>query len=102
MSGHEPDDDGEIAPPTPPTGNPQEVLDLLAEGVPMALIADLIDPAGPPSPVILEEEGGPSEAWWSPEYRPDDGENRGADAPGEGADDVEARADDADPDRRDA
>ena len=102
MSGLEPEDDGETSAPTPPTGNPQEVLDLLAEGVPMAPIADLVDPAGPPSPVILEEEGEPAEAWWSPEYRPDDGENPGADAPGERAGDPEARERDPDPDGRDA
>lgn len=55
-------------PPAP--GDPDVVLDLLAEGVPMALIADLADPAGPPSPVILEEEGMPDEAWWVPEREP--------------------------------
>ncbi len=73
MAAQEPGGNGEDkSPPTPPTGTAQEVLDLLAEGVPMALIADLIDPAGPPSPVILEEEGAPDEAWWVPDYPPAD------------------------------
>ncbi|NLF04098.1 MAG: hypothetical protein GX593_03695 [Actinomycetales bacterium] len=67
---HGHDDCDEPKPSTPPTGSAREVLDLLAEGVPMALIADLADPAGPPSPVILEEEGSPDEAWWVPDYVP--------------------------------
>lgn len=47
-----------------------EVLELLAEGVPMTLVADLLDPAGPPSPVILEEEGLPEEHWWEQDFKP--------------------------------
>jgi len=91
MAGQGPGGNGEdTSPPTPPTGTAQEVLDLLAEGVPMALIADLIDPAGPPSPVYLEEEGAPAEAWWEPDFRP------------EGADgESEAVADDGGPRDRD-
>jgi len=83
MAGQEAGGDGEDeSPPTPPTGTAQEVLDLLAEGVPMALIADLIDPAGPPSPVYLEEEGAPAEAWWEPDFRAEraeGGDEAGAD-----------------------
>jgi len=55
---------GTVRPSPVPTGDAEEVLELLAEGVPMALLADLADPAGPPSPVILEEEGLPTEPWW--------------------------------------
>lgn len=55
----------------------QTVLDLLAEGVPMALVADLVDPAGPASPVILEEEGLPEQAWWERDLEAP-GEDEGA------------------------
>ena len=55
----------------------QTVLDLLAEGVPMALVADLVDPAGPASPVILEEEGLPEQAWWERDFEAP-GEDEGA------------------------
>lgn len=50
-----------------PTGAADEVLELLAHGVPMTLLADLSEASGPPSPVILEEEGLPAEAWWEPQ-----------------------------------
>ena len=36
-----------------------EMMDLLHEHVPLALLADLADPAGPASPEILQEEGLP-------------------------------------------
>jgi len=55
----------------------QTVLDLLAEGVPMALVADLVDPTGPASPVILEEEGLPEQAWWERDFEAP-GEDEGA------------------------
>lgn len=71
MSTTDPQDDTK-SPAPPPTGSAREVLDLLAQGVPMALLADLADPAGPASPVILEEEGAPDEAWWVPDYPPAD------------------------------
>ena len=44
-----------------------EVMNLLHEGVPLALLADLVSPDGPASPAILEDEGLPDVAWWSAE-----------------------------------
>ena len=41
-----------------------EVMRLLTEGVPLALLADLVNPDGPASPAILEDEGLPDVAWW--------------------------------------
>jgi len=41
-----------------------EMMSLLEEGVPLALIADLAAPGGPSSPDILEDEGLPDVAWW--------------------------------------
>lgn len=41
-----------------------EIMELLHEHVPLTLLADLADPAGPASPEILEEEGLPDVAWW--------------------------------------
>ena len=76
-----PSESAEPASELPTDPSAQEVLDLLAEGVPMALVADLIDPAGPPSPVILEEEGLPDEAWWAPDFTPRPADD---DAPGDG------------------
>ena len=43
-----------------------EVMSLLTEGVPLALLADLANPDGPASPDILEDEGLPEVAWWEP------------------------------------
>lgn len=42
----------------------EEVMGLLAEHVPLALLADLASPDGPISQAILEEEGLPEDAWW--------------------------------------
>ena len=42
----------------------QEVMSLLSEHVPLALLADLAIPEGPASPEILSEEGLPEVAWW--------------------------------------
>ncbi|WP_225753997.1 hypothetical protein [Actinotalea sp. Marseille-Q4924] len=42
----------------------QEVMSLLSEHVPLALLADLAIPEGPASPEILSEEGLPDVAWW--------------------------------------
>jgi hypothetical protein len=42
----------------------QEVMSLLSEHVPLALLADLAIPEGPASPDILTEEGLPEVAWW--------------------------------------
>lgn len=47
-----------------------EIMDLLHEHVPLTLLADLTDPAGPASPDILEEEGLPDVAWWEGGERP--------------------------------
>jgi len=41
-----------------------EVMSLLSEHVPLALLADLVLPDGPASPEILTEEGLPEVAWW--------------------------------------
>ena len=40
-----------------------EMMHLLHEGVPLALIADLATPGGPDSPEILAEEGLPDVDW---------------------------------------
>lgn len=42
----------------------QEVMSLLSEHVPLALLADLAIPEGPASPQILSDEGLPEVAWW--------------------------------------
>lgn len=42
----------------------QEVMSLLSEHVPLALLADLAIPEGPLSPQILSDEGLPEVAWW--------------------------------------
>lgn len=41
-----------------------DVMALLGEHVPLALLADLAEPSGPVSPAILEDEGLPDVAWW--------------------------------------
>ena len=45
----------------------QEVMNLLSQHVPLALLADLAVPTGPASPQILEDEGLPEVAWWEDE-----------------------------------
>lgn len=62
-----------------------EMMSLLEEGVPLALIADLASPGGPSSPDILEDEGLPDVAWWGDDER-------------EPADDLPAGEDHLDPD----
>jgi hypothetical protein len=47
-----------------PTDSSETVMQLLAEHVPLALLADLATPDGPVSQVILETEGLPGDAWW--------------------------------------
>ncbi|MHB1489727.1 hypothetical protein GALL_419560 [mine drainage metagenome] len=42
----------------------ETVMGLLAEHVPLALLADLAAPDGPVSQEILESEGLPADAWW--------------------------------------
>ncbi|MBO1751673.1 hypothetical protein J4G33_07640 [Actinotalea sp. BY-33] len=56
----------------------QEVMSLLSQHVPLALLADLAVPSGPASPQILEDEGLPDVAWWEGED-----ESREAEKPGE-------------------
>ena len=41
-----------------------DVMDLLHEHVPLALLCDLSAPEGPHSAEILAEEGQPAQAWW--------------------------------------
>ncbi len=41
-----------------------EVMDLLQEHVPLALLCDLSEPEGPHSAEILAEEGQPTDSWW--------------------------------------
>ncbi|GEN79449.1 hypothetical protein [Actinotalea fermentans] len=43
-----------------------DVMRLLSEHVPLTLLADLAQPTGPDSPDILEHEGLPDVAWWTP------------------------------------
>lgn len=60
---------GDVPATTPSTGahDPGSVMDLLAEHVPLALLADLAAPDGPVSQEILETEGLPDDAWWETE-----------------------------------
>jgi hypothetical protein len=51
-----------------------EVMRLLGEGVPLALLADLAAPGGPSSPDILEDEGLPDVEWWGGREPADGGE----------------------------
>jgi hypothetical protein len=48
------------------------VMSILQEHVPLALLVDLTDTAGPASAEIMAEEGGPETRWW---------EGTGADGP---------------------
>ena len=40
------------------------VMEMLQEHVPLSLLVDLTDPAGPVSAEILAEEGAPTTRWW--------------------------------------
>jgi hypothetical protein len=65
-----------------PQAAPEQVMDLLADHVPLALLMDLVTPDGPSSAEILQSEGLPDDAWWEPE----DGTEEPADpAPGDGS-----------------
>ncbi len=44
----------------------EEVMDLLAEHVPLSLLMDLAMPAGPRSRDLLHTEGLPADPWWEP------------------------------------
>ena len=48
----------------PPTTAENDLMGLLAEHVPLALLADLVVPSGPPSTEILQSEGLPDVPWW--------------------------------------
>jgi hypothetical protein len=52
---------------------------LLAEHVPLALLADLATPDGPVSQAILETEGLPGDAWWEPQPGVEAGAETGSD-----------------------
>ncbi|MBB2923087.1 hypothetical protein [Cellulomonas cellasea] len=62
--------DASALPAVPPAVTPPSVMDLLAEHVPLALLADLAAPDGPVSQAILETEGMPEDAWWEGDDRP--------------------------------
>jgi hypothetical protein len=49
---------------TPDEQASAEVMALLGEHVPLALLADLAQPEGPASPEILKDEGLPEVPWW--------------------------------------
>ncbi|MCL3860367.1 hypothetical protein [Actinotalea sp. K2] len=56
--------------PTAPEAS-SDVMALLAEHVPLALLADLVAPDGPSSPEILQDEGLPEVAWWDGDEEPE-------------------------------
>ena len=71
------DPDGAVPDPAAPAdaadeavGAPTAVMDLLAEHVPLALLADLVAPGGPESSEILAAEGLPDDAWWEDDDDP--------------------------------
>ena len=41
-----------------------DVMEMLQEHVPLALLCDLSTPEGPHSAEILAEEGQPADTWW--------------------------------------
>jgi hypothetical protein len=45
-------------------GGEEMVMEMLQEHVPLLLLLDLTDPAGPGSAEILQEEGAPESRWW--------------------------------------
>ncbi|MDT0165045.1 hypothetical protein Q9R32_05695 [Actinotalea sp. AC32] len=73
------EDEAAVPGPTTPTAPvdeveaSQEVMSLLSEHVPLALLADLAIPEGPQSPQILSEEGLPEVAWWEGGEHAEDG-----------------------------
>lgn len=46
------------------THDGEQVMGLLEEHVPLSLIMDLSEPAGPDSRAILQTEGAPEATWW--------------------------------------
>ncbi|NMR21098.1 hypothetical protein [Cellulomonas fimi] len=70
--------------PEPPIAAP-DVMELLAEHVPLALLVDLAAPDGPVSTAILETEGLPEDAWWdAPVVGPVDDDPSGDGPSGDG------------------
>jgi hypothetical protein len=61
-----------------PTADPEQVMDLLADHVPLALLMDLVTPQGPASAEILRDEGMPDDAWWEPEEETESAEGPAA------------------------
>jgi hypothetical protein len=51
-------------PTTPTSENPDEVMAMLHDHVPLSLLCDLTAPEGPVSSEILAEEGEPETRWW--------------------------------------
>jgi hypothetical protein len=47
-------------------GKDEEVMDLLAQHVPLSLIMDLAMPDGPHSTELLAHEPQPGDPWWEP------------------------------------
>ena len=54
----------ELATAEPATGEQDEAMELRGEGVPLALLLDLLPAEGPASAEILATEGMPDDAWW--------------------------------------
>ena len=50
--------------PLQPHAEDELVMSILHEHVPLALLVDLTDTAGPASSEILAEEGEPETRWW--------------------------------------
>ena len=71
----------------PPTTAENDLMGLLAEHVPLALLADLVVASGPPSTEILQSEGLPDVPWWE---KPDgDRRNPNVDGTQESGDDAD-------------
>lgn len=51
-------------PDQPGDDSGDHVMDLLHTRIPLSLIMDLVEPAGPRSREILDAEGRPETAWW--------------------------------------
>jgi hypothetical protein len=49
-----------------PEDSDERVMTMLQEHVPLSLLVDLTDPAGPESAEILASEGEPETRWWEP------------------------------------
>ena len=69
-----------------------DVMELLADHVPLALLVDLVTPEGPASEEILRAEGMPQDAWWEAD---DGSESAATDAATDGGAEVPAPGGDA-------